>query len=179
MAYGIVRLDKVRAVRTGEIESVVYEAGDLQNGFVGVAGDLKAGERELRVLTQPTDRTAKIVLIANPEINYSEYLRTDYALENFFIKAGKAARAYRLARGDMFSITYDVVDLIGATPTKNNYLVTQAGSFKLKEVTTLDGTEGFVGKIADLEQWGTSTVIGSNGTIARINKFVVVDVIQN
>lgn len=176
MAKSIVRLDRVKSVYNGHIESVVHNA-ELQNGFVTLIGGLSGGNRDLRTAVQPTAGAGALALIAAPEIVQSEYVKTDNALENFSIPAGKAARAYHLERGDIFSVTYDGLSLIGAEAVKNNYVVAQAG-FKLKEVAAVT-TEAFVGKIIDLETLGTTTVIGQAGSIARINKYVVIEVVKN
>ena len=34
----VIRLDKIRGTKVGHISSVVYEDGELENGFVGVKG---------------------------------------------------------------------------------------------------------------------------------------------
>ncbi|MEK5036307.1 hypothetical protein MKY96_33180 [Paenibacillus sp. FSL R7-0302] len=178
MANAIVRLDRVRAVYNGNIESVVYNAGVLQNGFVGIAGGYAtAADRELRTLVQPTAGAGNLVLIYSPEIVKSEYVKTDNALENFSIPAGTAARAYRIEANDIYSVTTDGLTLIGAEPVKGNYLVADNG-FKLKEVTA-HTTEKFVARILDIEVLGTTTVVGQAGAISRINKYVVIEVIKN
>lgn len=178
MANAIVRLDRVRAVYSGHIDSVVYNAGILQNGFVGVVGGyVSAADRELRTFVQPTAGAGSLVLIASPEIVKSEYVTTDNALENFSIPAGTAARAYHLESGDIFSVTTDGLTLIGADAAVGNYVVADAG-FKLKEVAATT-TEKFVGKILAVETLGTPTLVGQAGVIARINKYVVIEVVKN
>lgn len=180
----IARLDKVSAVRNGHIESVKSADATLklQNGFVGVAGALLDGEREVRAFEKPVDESAKLVLIYNSEINYDESTRTTYALEAFEgLDANNASRGYTLERGDIFSVSADALTLIGSAPVKGNYLVAQANSHKLKEVATLDPakTYGFVGKVGIVERFGTPTVVGQAGVIQRVTEFVVIDVIQN
>lgn len=179
---GIVRLDKVRSVYNGHIESVKSDEPTLklENGFVGVAGELV--EREIRKLEKPVDESARLVLIYNSEINYDESTRTTYALEAFTgLDANNASRGYHLEKGDIYSVSPDMIDAIGAKPAKGNYLVAQAGSYKLKEVASLDDlkTYGFVAKVAGIEQFGTPTVVGQAGVIQRIMELVVVDILQN
>lgn len=178
---GIVRLDKVRSVYNGHIDSVVNQTTDLENGMVGLVGDLVAGERELMTFNAPTGATDKgISLIAANEIVYSQFRLTDNALENFYIPAGTAVRAYSIERGDIFSVSFPVMTAIANnTPVKGNYVTLQANSFKLKEVATLAGTEGFTGKIIDTEVWGTTTVLGQAGSIARITNLAVIKVLSN
>lgn len=172
----IVRLDRVKSIYNGHIESIVHNA-ELQNGWVAQVGGLKDGNRDLRTAVQPTAGAGALVLIAAPEIVKSEYVKTNNALENFTNEAGKAVRAYHLERGDIFSVTVDGLTLLGANPVVGNYVVAQAG-FKLKEAASVT-TEAFVGKIIEVETLGTSTVVGQNGAIARINKYVVIEVVKN
>lgn len=180
----IVRLDKVSSIRNGHIESVKSATASLklQNGFVGVAGALAKGEREIRVFEKPSDESAKIVLIYNPEINYDESTRTSYALEAFEgLDASVASRAYTIERGDIYSVSKDAITLASKDSLKEgNYLIPQAGSHLLKEVSALVGTEkGFIGRIAGVERYGTPTVVGQAGVIQRVFELVVIDVIQN
>lgn len=178
---GIVRLDKVRSVYNGHIESVKSADTNLklENGFIGVAGELT--DREIRKFEKPKDATTKgLVLIYNSEINYDESTRTTYALEAFSgLDSFNASRGYSLEKGDIYSVSLDMIDAIGAKPVKGNYLVAQANSHKLKEVASVTGTEGFVAKVGGVEQFGTPTVVGQAGVIQRVMELVVVDVIQN
>lgn len=176
MAKSIVRLDRIKSVYNGHIESVVHNA-ELQNGFVVQIGGLSGGNRDLRTAVQPTAGAGALALIAAPEIVQSEYVKTDNALENFSIPAGKATRAYFLERGDIFSVTVDGLTLLATDAVVGNYVVAQAG-LKLKEVAAVT-TELFVGKIIQLETLGTTTVVGQAGAIARINKYVVIEVVKN
>jgi len=177
---GIVRLDKVKSCYVGHIYSVQANE-ELQNGFVGHLGELIDGEREVYSLVKPTTESIKkdtIVLIANPEINYEERTMNDYALENYSIPANEASKAYELNKTDIFSVSDDMVDVIDKSngAKKGNYVVAQDGSFKLKEVESLDGTEVFVAKILPLETIGTTTVIGMPGHIGRMTKFIPVQI---
>lgn len=176
MANSIVRLDRVRSVYDGHIDSVVHNA-TLQNGFVVKVGDLVAGSRELRTALVPAAGDGALVLIASPEISYPQYVLTDNALENFSTPAGTPARAYHIESGDIFSVTNDGVSLIGTDAVVGNFVVADAG-LKLKEVAAVT-TEKFVGKIIAVETLGTTTVVGQAGAIARINKFVVIEVVKN
>lgn len=103
----LVRLDKVQAAYNGNLESVVHNA-DMANGSVVMLGGLVAGERELRQVVAPTALKAaeeEILLVASPEVNYSP-LEKD---EDFVNKANKAARAYHLSVGDIFTVTDDMI----------------------------------------------------------------------
>lgn len=175
--YGVVRLDKVKSVYHGNIFSVVHTA-DLENGQVVKRGNLKAGERELYQVAVPTAKSGNIAIIAAPEVVYDQFLIEKAALENFYTPAGKAVRAYELAKNDIFSVSYGVLTPKGATPVVGNYVVADAG-VKLKEVDTLVGDEGFVGKIIALEKLGVPTVVGQAGVIQRITNLAVIEVISN
>jgi len=103
----LVRLDKIAAAYNGNLESVKHSA-DMGNGSVVMLGGLVAGERELRQVVVPTAALAandEILLVASPEVNYSP-LEKD---EDFVNKANKAARAYHLSVGDIFTVTDDML----------------------------------------------------------------------
>jgi hypothetical protein len=174
---GVVRLDKVKSVYHGNIFSVVHNA-QLDNGSVVNVGALKSGERELYQVAVPTAGAGALALIAAPEVVVDEQFISNQALENFTTPANKPVRAYELAKGDIFSVSYDMLTaLAGGVPVKNNLVVAQAG-LKLKEVASVT-TEAFVGKIIDLEQIGVSTVVGQAGVVQRITKFAVIEVVKN
>lgn len=181
---GQVRLDKVRSVYNGHIESVKHATADkkIENGMVGVAGDLVAGEREIRALTAPTDTKDKLVLIANDEINYKDGSQVDRAMSAFTgLTADEgASRAYHLESGDIFSVSKDMV-VATATVEKGKYVVAKAGDLKLEAIESLtpETEYGFVGKIEAIEAIGTAIVVGQAGSIGRSNEWVVVTVVQN
>lgn len=176
MANGIVRLDRVRAVYNGHIESVVKKDGELQNGYVVDAGTLVTGERELREAKVPTAGKGGVVLVAHPEVTPDQRTHADMALENFKIPAGKPARAYHLEAGDIFSVSQDVLTLLSTDAVVGNYVVTD-NSFKLKEANS-PSTEEFVGKIIGIDTIGTQAIFGS-GVTTRVNKLVVIEVVKN
>jgi len=181
MAYSVVRLDNVKAVYTGHIFSVKAPE-ELQNGFVGHLGGFVNGEREVRTLEKPTTASIDqkgLVLIAHSPINYDESTMASASEQNYKIEAGEVVRAYELHEHDIFSVTKEGIDLIGANATVGNYVVAQDGSFKLKEVATPVGTEAFVGKIIAQEAVGTTTVVGANGAIGHVLEYVVIEVIKN
>jgi hypothetical protein len=176
MAHAIVRLDKVRSAYVGHLYDVVHSA-DMDNGNVVKIGTNVTGQRDLFNVTVPSAGDGSLYLVASPEIIYDQTTTKAGALENFYIPAGTAARVYDIARGDIFSVTYDGLTLLGTDAVKGNFVVAQAG-LKLKEATSTT-TEKFVGKIIDVEVLGTTTLIGQAGSIARINKYVVIQVVKN
>jgi hypothetical protein len=173
---GVVRLDKVKSVYHGNIWSVVHNAV-LENGFVVKRGTLKTGERELYNVATPTAGDGDLALIAAAEVVYDNRFMKDNALGNFSTPAGTAVRAYEIAKGDIISISYDALTLLGAAPVVGNYVVAQAG-LKLKEAAAVT-TEKFQGKIIALEQIGVPTVVGQAGVIQRVTKFAVIEVLAN
>ncbi|WP_310877156.1 hypothetical protein [Priestia megaterium] len=181
MAHSAVRLDKVRSVYDGHLESLRHETLDIDNGSVVMVGDFLEGEREVRKAVVPataTIDTTPLVLVSAPEINYSEYRTVDGALGAVTNEKQFPFRAYRLEKGDIFSVSKDALTLIGASAVNGNYVVAQNGSVKLKETAT-KGTEKFVGKIVATEAIGTATFVGANGSVGRVTELVVIEVIQN
>lgn len=170
----VVRLDKVKAVRSGHIYSVIDEANELQNGMVAKLDGLVEGERELQNIANPgTD--SSLVLIANPEVNYEEYRTVENALGNYSIPAGTPARAYELGKTDIISISANGID---GTPTVGEFVIGQAGSKKLVAAETVTN-ETFVGKVIDKENIGTTTAVGMPGVIGRETEFIVIEVVSN
>ena len=177
----VIRLDKIRGTKVGHISSVVYEDAELENGFVGVKGDLLTDERELRELKLVADVSKEpLVLVASPELRYEEHSREDASLQKFFIEANTPARAFEVEKGDIFSVSKEGLAILDDTDTVvGNYVVADVGSLKLKEVATVAGTEAFVGKIIQKEKIGTAFLVGQAGTIGRQIDFTVIEVIKN
>lgn len=174
---GIVRLDKVRSVYVGNIFDVVSDE-TLENGMIGVLGELVDGEREVRKLAKPTDlEQGEMVVIASPEIMYDEYKRTDGALANFKIDAGTVARAYTLAPTDILSVSKDLVKALATDVVKGNVVTGTVGAYKFEEKATAT-TEKFVARIIGVEKIGRGLVIGQAGKIERTTEFVVLEVIK-
>lgn len=174
---GIVRLDKVKSVKFGNIFDVVSDEV-LENGMIGVLGDLVEGHREVREFKKPTDLSeGEIVIIASPEIVYDEYKRTDGALSKFKIEAGTVARAYTLAPTDIVSISKDLVTALSVTPVKGNVVTGTVGSYKFEEKASAT-TEKFVAKIIGIEKIGRGIIIGQAGEIGRETEFVVVEIVK-
>lgn len=174
----VVRLDKVKAVYNGHIQSMVHSA-EVQNGNIVTTGTLKAGERELFNVTVPTAGIGNVWLVANPEIRYEQFKSTDADLKLYTNEAGKGLRAYKLESGDIFSVSVDGVSLIGANPVVGNAVIAQAG-LTLKEVATTT-TEAFVGRIIATDTIGTVNVgAGINGaSVSNTTTFVVIRVEKN
>jgi hypothetical protein len=175
MANSVVRLDKLKSVYGGHIYNVLAPEA-MQNGFVAALKGLKDGEREVYEIEKAgTDKP--VVLIAHSPIIYDDARMASKSEQNYSIEADEVVRAYEVNKHDIFSVTKEGVDLIGADAVAGNYVVAQAGSFKLQEVDTLAGTEAFVGKIVRQDQIGTTIATGQFG--GRILTYVVIEVIKN
>ena len=177
MAKSKVRLDKVKAVKSGNIFSVVA-AEELQNGFVGVLGDLETGEREIYELVKPATATldeTPVVLVASPEVNYNESGATNRSLGAFSIAANETARAYELQKYDIFSVSVEGVTALATTPVVGNYVTIANGTYKLAESTTAT-TNAFTAEIIGLEEIGVPVIEAGQ---AGYGKFVVCQVVKN
>jgi hypothetical protein len=131
----IVRLDKVNAAYSGNLESLKFGA-DATNGLFVHVGNLVTGERELHDVVAPSATTfekQEVVLHASPEVMYDE---RKYKLADFVLDAGVAGRGYHLTEGDVVTLTSD---LFTAAPTVGQFVVPDdASSMKLKP--SADGT---------------------------------------
>ena len=95
-------LDKIKA--TAHIESVVASEDLPQGQFVtlGVLG----GDGESRVVTKATDEASADAFVAEAPISYGD---PHFDLGSYKAKAGKTARAFHLEKGDVLSVTTDLV----------------------------------------------------------------------
>jgi hypothetical protein len=121
----IVRLDKIAGIH---LESVTH-TDVLKNGYVVQLGDLVAGETELYEVKIPTtdeDLQQEFLLHATPEVDPDP---RKAGLKFFQVEAGDRGRAYHLVKGDIVTLTADLID---GTPTVNKYVVPQLNSLKLE-----------------------------------------------
>jgi hypothetical protein len=177
----VVRLDNLQAIYGGGHIHSVQSAEVIQNGQVGVVGNLLTGEREVRSFDKPADlATAKASLVAQDEIMYDQVRKSQNNLKDFSIEAGTPFRTYDLAEGDVFSVSKDAIDALATDVVVGNKVVLQVGSHKLAEN---DGsaltTERFVGRIEAVEQIGTTSVVGAAGVVGGVIDFVVIRVEKN
>ena len=135
MAYAVVRTDKLHGVDTRiGVCSVRYQPTvngvatktEIENGNVVLLNGLETGEREIYVATTPAANSnfKNIALVAAPEVMYDERLVN---LDQFINVAGKAARAYRLHDGDIFSVTKEALDGV-ASPAIGDGVELKAGT---------------------------------------------------
>jgi hypothetical protein len=155
---GAVRLDKVQAKKYGNIESVKHTA-DLQNGFVFYAENLSSGEREVKDVIQPaTANLASKSLLLHASVE-TVYLAGQTLLD-FYVPTGSVGRAYNLTKGDIVTITDNVIT--GSTVV-GQYVVPQNGSLQLAAAADLSGGTKFQGKVIAKE-----TVYGQSATVIQV-----------
>lgn len=128
-----VRLDKLQAIKNGNISSVKV-GEDTPNGRHVILGSQVAGNRELFVASTPTAVTTdEILLVAEPELNYE----AGKGILDFTNKAGKAARAYHYTVGDIVTITNDQIN---GTSVIDQFLIPANGSNQLVPSATVGST---------------------------------------
>lgn len=175
----VVRLDSLAAVYGGGHIYSVQANEVVQNGSVGVVGNLLTGEREVRSFDKPTDlATAKATLVAQDEIMYDQTRRSQNNLTNFSIPADTAFRAYDLVVGDIFSVSKDGIDALATDVVVGNKVVLKVGTYDLAEAASVT-TERFVGRIEAVEKIGTTTVVGAPGVVGGVIDMVVIRVEKN
>ena len=133
----IVWRDKVLSSYNGNIESVlIHDAkGEVSvpNGVFVTLDGLAGIGREVKKAVLAEDATKDVLLVASPEVMYE----TGADIGEFINEAGEVARAFRLADGDVISLTVDLL-AEGAEPEVGDTFVVGAGG-KLVE-----GAEGVV-----------------------------------
>ena len=95
-------LDKIKA--TAHIESVV--AADPLGAGQFVKLGLLGEDGESRVATKATDEASAEVFVADAPLSYGD---PHFDLGQYVVQPGKAARAYHLEKGDVISVTTDLV----------------------------------------------------------------------
>ena len=120
----VIRLNKI----TGDhLESVVHTE-DMVNGLFVQLGELVEGETELYEVKVPateSDLVDEFLLHATPEVDPDP---RKAGLKHFVVEAGTAGRTYHLERGDVITLTEDLID---ETPVVGEYVIPQVGSLKL------------------------------------------------
>lgn len=139
----IVWRDKVLSSYNGNIESVLIHEADetgeeltpvsVPNGVFVTLGGLAEKGREVKKAVLAKDATEDVLLVASPEVMYE----AGADIGEFINEAGQVARAFRLADGDVISLTADLL-AEGAEPAVGDTFVVGAGG-KLVE-----GAEGVV-----------------------------------
>ena len=159
--HGVVITDSMLGTTEGSyLESVLYGTGsgsnfeykDVDNGIFVTFGDLIEGERDVYLATAATVTTAigevlaieykdslefycikfedgvDVGLIASPEVLPDSSKKN---LSDFYNKAGRKARVYRIHKHDQASISKEVIT--GSLAVKDKVVVTNG---KLTKLTT-------------------------------------------
>lgn len=134
----IVRKDKLLAGYNGNLESVkIHNSTGAKvastNGVFVVLDGYMEGQREVvkGVLADLNTADQEVLLIHNSEVMYDERL---FKLEDFYIKADKVARAYRLYTGDIITLTED---LFVSKPTVGQKLIAHTDGKLGEDLTAL------------------------------------------
>lgn len=177
----VVRLDDLISVYGGGHIYSLQTNEVVENGSVGVVGNLLEGEREVRSFNKPSDlETDKAVLVAQDEIMYDQTRRSQNNLKNFQIEADTPFRGYELKEDDVFSVSKDAITALSEDVVEGNKVVLTVGEYGLTEIEDASlTTERFVGRIEAVEQIGTTTVTGAPGVIGGVIDFVVIRVEKN
>ena len=141
-------------VTTGSGNDAVDTETAIENGNVLKATELMTGEREVFKggAVAAGDDLKDVVLVATPEVMYDERLRN---LDDFINEAGKIARAYRLHKGDIFSVTKPALDGV-SSPSVGDVVELKAGT-KLNVAASATANSTQVGKIIAIDVVGRYT----------------------
>ena len=134
----IVWRDKVLSSYNGNIESVLIQDGKgnnikADNGVFVKLGKLAGQGREVKVATLGADTDGDALLVASPEVLYE----AGKEIDDFVNEKGKVARAFRLADGDVITLTADVIT---GTPAVGETFIVGADG-KLVKSSAEDGAE--------------------------------------
>ncbi|MGG4105157.1 hypothetical protein AAXB25_14670 [Paenibacillus lautus] len=155
----VTRLDKITG---GHLESIKHTA-NMTNGLFVQLGDLVDGETELYEVVIPQtdeDLAKEFLLHVTPEVMADP---RQAGLKHFVVEAGDAGRAYHLVKGDVITLTADLID---GTPVVGEFAVPQTGSLKLE--TSPDGKGGSTGavEVSLVLEVVRKTMLGYDGTDA-------------
>lgn len=163
MAHCVIRTDRMAGTdvasylvscryKTVNASSQTVDA-DIDNGNVVKLSTLLTGEREVYKAEKPAANTAlkDLAVIATPEVNYCV---CEKGIENFYNKAGKICRAYRLHEHDMFGVTAEGLVATDISAVAVGDLVEVAADTKLHVVSSLTQGSTQVGVIEAIEQAG-------------------------
>lgn len=142
----IVWRDKVLSSYNGNIESVLIhnaegtEEIEVPNGVFVTLDGLAGIGREVKKAVLAEDDTQDVLLVSSPEVLYE----AGKDIDDFVNEAGKVARAFRLADGDVISLTEDLLAEGSAPEVGDVYGVGADGKLEEKTVSDPEGstTEG-------------------------------------
>lgn len=163
MAHAVVRTDKLWGtdVRAGLVSVEITENNGIDNGCVATLGALAAKgtngtQREVYTIAKPTasDDFDAIVMLATPEVNGNP---AEYALDAHYNKKGDIARAYRLHKGDIFSVTKEALTCADFEAAKAGDVVELMAGYTLNVVASATSGSTVIGKLLDIEIVGGYT----------------------
>ena len=152
MAY--VRLDKIKA--DAHIESVVSTT-DLRQGQFVALGALQADGEAREATIAPA--TEHVVMHCSVPLQYGNERE-----EDFVLKAGKIGRAYVLEKGDIISVSEDLID--GAEVGTTFAPTGDGGTGAVWTATGDGGTYSVEAELIDIE---TDVIVG-NLYVLRVTK---------
>lgn len=176
--YNIVETTKV----SGRCFDFISDV-DIENGSLVAMGDLVEGERNIYKAKVPVAGD-EVFLVANPAWDYDDSRTVNQNEDNFINKAGKPFRVYGLLaiNHDKFGVEdYGITVDEGSEITVGDYVTVDGTTTKIKDVgtTTPAATNGFVGKIVEIEDYGFSYTTGTAGNVGTVGKKVIIQVIKN
>lgn len=155
MAHAVVRTDKMYGTdnRTGMVSVAITENDGIDNGCVAILGDLVSGKREVYAITEPTASSDfnSVVLLDTPEVNSDP---RKYALDAHYNKKGDIARAYRLHKGDIFSVTKEALAASDFDAVAAGDVVELKADYVLNVVSSATSGSTVIGKILGVETAG-------------------------
>ncbi len=135
----------------GDIVSVQWDGGKLQNGTPVILGDLVTGEREIYYAkcTGATGiiGTSQVYVVYSPEVMYA----AGTMIDDFYVATGMPARAYGLKEGSIFVITSGAY--IGTAAVGDWFVMQATGASSIDP---------------GLSQFATTSTIGTNKFIAQV-----------
>ena len=144
----IVWRDKVLSSYNGNIESVlivndVKETGEAlkeveaPNGVFVKLGDLAGMGREVKLAELGAEEDGEALLVASPEVLYE----SGKELEDFVNEEGKVARAFRLADGDVITLTEDLLENVPSGTIGQAFVVGANGRLTTEGADTATGLQ--------------------------------------
>jgi len=150
----------------GDIVTVQYDGGTLQNGTPVTLGALVTGETEI-YYAQCTGATgtlasSQVYIVYSPEVMYE----AGTMIDDFIIATGAPARAYGLKVGSIFTIPQSTASIVSnATGNVGDYVVMNATGMNYVVTSSLANFR-FGAKVIEL------TTIGYDGDAAISVKVV-------
>lgn len=136
---------------------------DIENGMLIAKGDLVTGETEIYSANVPTTED-EVYLVANPAWSYKDGSATDQNEENFINPAGVAFRGYQLKKDNKFK-TYStgITPIDADTAVAVGQYITIDGATNKPKAVAAKPTDGFIGKVVNVEEIGFPYCVGGLG----------------